>query len=308
MRKEHDKINVNSNKNENITNKCAPHLDFENGSCIPLHILIDMALAFNKYNKEHKLYKKIYLNDQMDIEDPEKYKKYLIDEFKERFDNDQKEWLKLKFLELMSDENKQILHNSTFRPEGPQGKFEWLSNLDINKVLFQYEKKYHDFKFLGSVPIDFYDLDIPIYIGDKKYFFKSLDFKTFMNMGINKFAIIFNLDESWKSGSHWVSLYFDLKKKQIYFSDSYGIKPEKRIVAFIEIIKNFMTKYNVLKNPEIRYNKTQHQKGNSECGVYSVNFILRLLKGKTFDNLTKNRIPDEKVNKCRLVYFNNSKA
>jgi len=207
----------------------------------------------------------------------------------------------------MSDENKKLLHDSTFRPEGPQGQFDWLSTLDINKVLVQYEEKHPEFKFLGAVPIDFFDLNIPIPINNKKYFFKNIDFQKCMDCGTYKFGVVFNLDESWKKGSHWVSLYFDLKQKQIYFSDSYGLKPEKRIVKYIDLVKDFMNKYNHTKIPDVRYNKTQHQKGNSECGVFSINFIIRLLKGKTFDHLTKKRFSDEKVNICRTKYFENSK-
>jgi hypothetical protein len=299
-------INIEtSNHNNDTNNKCAPDLLFEDGSCIPLYILIDMASAFNKFNKLNKLNTKIYLNDEMDINTPDEYKKYLITEFKKKLDNDQQKWLKLKFIELMSDKNKLFLHTSTFRPHGPAGQFDWLSTLDINKVLYQYEHKYNDFKFLGAVPIDFYDININIFISSKKYSFKNIDFNECIKNGINRFGIIFNLDESWKNGSHWVSLFFDFKKKQIYFSDSYGIKPEERILNYINIIRKFMLKYNTFKNTDVRYNKTQHQKGNSECGVYSVNFILRLLKGKTFDYITKTRIPDDKVNLCRSKYFFN---
>ena len=56
-----------------------------------------------------------------------------------------------------------------------------------------------------------------------------------------------------------------------------------------------------LKEIDIRHNKTQHQRGNSECGVYSINFILRLLKGKTFDHITRKRTTDEKVNNLNHV-------
>jgi hypothetical protein len=297
---------TDNNDNNIQHSKCAPNLDFTNGSCIPLHILIDMASAYNKHNKDNKLNNKIYLNDELDIANPDEYKKYLIKEFESRFDANHKDWINLKFIELMSDENKILLHSATFRPDGPEGKFDWLSTIDINKVLHQYEHKYNGFKFLGAVPIDFYDLDTNIFINNKKYNFKNIDFDECIKNGINKFGIVFNLDESWKSGSHWVSLYFDLKKKQIYFSDSYGIKPEERIIKYINIIKKFMSKYNPTKNIDVRYNKTQHQKGNSECGVYSINFIIRLLKGKTFDYLTKNRLSDNKVNMCRMKYFGNS--
>lgn len=273
--------------------KCGPHLEFDNGSCIPLNLLIDMAEAYNKYNKNKK--DQITLYEDIEIIEPDNYKIYLLSQFKKRFNNDQTEWINQKYIELIEDDTKDYLQNNVFRPIGPQGKFEWLSTLDINGVLSQYEEKYPDFKFLGAVPIDFEDLSyLP---------FKKIDFKEFIDNGVKRLGVIFNLDEHYKSGSHWVSLFTDLDKGQIYFSDSYGTAVPKRIATFMGKIKNFLEKCNH-KNIDIRHNKTQHQKGNSECGVYSINFILRLLKGKTFDHITRKRLTDEKVNKCRNIYFN----
>jgi hypothetical protein len=54
---------------------------------------------------------------------------------------------------------------------------------------------------------------------------------------------------------------------------------------------------------DIKYNKTRHQYKNSECGVYSVNFILRLLKGETFDHICNNITTDDAVNECRKKYY-----
>ena len=45
---------------------------------------------------------------------------------------------------------------------------------------------------------------------------------------------------------------------------------------------------------DIRYNQTRHQYKNSECGVYSVNFILRLLKGDSFDKITNSPVNEKK--------------
>ena len=54
---------------------------------------------------------------------------------------------------------------------------------------------------------------------------------------------------------------------------------------------------------DIKINKTPHQKGNSECGVYSLNFIIRMLDGESFNDISKNRIDDSQINKFREVYF-----
>ncbi len=275
--------------------KCGPTLEFENGSCYPLDLLVDMAEAFNKFNEEKGKNDRIMLNSKEETLDPSNYKIYLLHEFKKRYNGDQKDLVKENFTKFMDGKTKDYMENNIFRPEGPQGKFEWLSTIDINQVLKQYEEKYEDFLFLGAVPIDFDDLDyLP---------FKKLNFKKLKSDGIKRIGVIFNLDEHDKSGSHWVSLFSDLDKAQVYFSDSYAIPPEKRISAFMKRISDYLEKEGM--KCDVRYNKTRHQRGGSECGVYSINFILRLLKGKTFDHITRKRLSDNKVNKCRAIYFGN---
>jgi hypothetical protein len=128
--------------------KCAPHLEFSNGSCIPLELLIKMAESYNKYqqNKSNTSNNNndnfIILDSRLDTLYPDDYKKYLLSEFKTKFDGDQKDWINSKYLELMDEESKDHLENKVFRPDGPQGQFDWLSTIDINQVLYQYEEKY----------------------------------------------------------------------------------------------------------------------------------------------------------------------
>jgi len=288
-------IDVEDIKPKDISaTKCAPHLEFENGSCIPLELLIEMAKAYNKFHESNKS-KQIKLNSKLDTLYPDDYKKYLLLEFKTRFDGDQKDWINSKYLELMSEEYKDHLENKVFRPDGPQGRFDWLSTIDINQVLYQYEEKYPDFKFLGAVPIDFMELDyLP---------FKKLSFDELESGGIKRIGVIFNTDKSTGRGKHWISLFADLIKGQIYYSDSMGTRQPKEVNEFMKQIEKYLTEIKNFTDLDIRYNKTQHQKGNSECGVYSINFILRLLKGKTFEHLTKKRLTDNQVNKCRIKYF-----
>ena len=66
-----------------------------------------------------------------------------------------------------------------------------------------------------------------------------------------------------------------------------------------------MNKNYVLNNYDVRYNKIRHQFKNSECGVYSMNFIIRLLHGESFDNIVENVTKDKDMNTCRQVYFRN---
>lgn len=54
---------------------------------------------------------------------------------------------------------------------------------------------------------------------------------------------------------------------------------------------------------DIKFNVTRHQFKDSECGIYAINFILRLLDGNRFDEISLNPIPDGNMNSFRTKYF-----
>ena len=205
----------------------------------------------------------------------------------------------------MKDLNDQKLLKETFRPEGPDTGTKWLSTSDIDKVMNQYQIKFDDFVFLGAVPLDFQDIGMG---------FNKLPFHKMIKDGRNKLGMVINLDTHDKNGSHWVGLFSNLKKKQIYFFDSYGHKPDKEIKKFMDKIAKWMSKTYNLKNDsegelfnnkdiDIKYNTVRHQYKHSECGIYSMNFIIRLLNGEGFVEIEKSKVIDDEINKCRSVYF-----
>jgi hypothetical protein len=289
--------------------KCAPSKKFKDGSCFSLKSLKVIA---ENYNKTH--------NDKIEISDD---KNKLVNILEKKLDNkcdEQTCWLRLDFVKAIEDP--EILDN-TFRPVGPEKKYEWLSTTDINDVVTQYQAKHKDFLFLGAVPADFEELSI---LG-----ISNLDFQQLEKEGKHKIGMVINLDEHDKSGSHWVGLFTDLKKGQVYYFDSFAKRPYKRTRKFINKIVKYIykSKYNSniiindaiekikggsedkivknLSNIDIRYNTKQHQFNNSECGVYSINFIVRLVGGESFEDITNNITKDDKMNECREVYFRNVK-
>lgn len=278
--------------------KCAPSVSFDSNSCIRLEILVDMVRAYNDENPMNT----IKLNEKRQILNPKQYKKYLLKEVRDRLKDKcttQICWTKQTFIDRMNKKYKDELQKYTFRPNGPEGRFEWLSTFDINNVAKQYERKYSNFIYLGTVPIDFDDLPS---LG-----IKDLNFNKLIKNGKTSVGIIFNLDKHNQSGSHWVALFFDLKECKIYFYDSYGVQPPKEIRRLMRRIYSFCElKYGKKKKIDVGSNNNRHQYGNSECGVYSINFILRLLNGETFENICNNGLTDEEINKCRTIYFNNA--
>jgi hypothetical protein len=276
--------------------KCAPGKKFEAGSCITLPILIEMAHAYNKMNNN-----KIKLSCKSDIIHPNRYKKYLLKNINERFQNvckDQLCWTKQDFIKKMDEKLRDQLQKYTIRPEGPNGQFEWLNTVNIDEVMEQYENVKKDFVFLGAVPMDFQEIKL-----DGLY---NIDLNEQLNKGKTKFGIIFNLDESWQSGSHWVAGFYDIKNGRFYYFDSYGSRPEKRVANFMKKFYNFFKSKNPNNKSDFRYNTTRHQYENSECGVYSIDFILKLLDGKSFDDIINKKLPDKEVNKLRRQIFRNA--
>jgi hypothetical protein len=305
-----NKNNVNKNNNNNNDNnddtnitinneQCAPNIKNDGISCLSLEKLIKIVNAYNDNAKKNNKNQIIIKNN----------KKYLIKELTSRLKDVCKSqvcWLNLNFVKLLNDKD---IQEYTFRPVGPRDVRDWLSTLDIDNIINQYYKIYFDFIFFGAIPIDFDDLP--------QLGIKDLDFNKLINDKKTKIGIVFNLDEHYKSGSHWVALYADIdpnKDNYIYYFDSYGIPPEKRIKILIDRIYNFCSnnkqsfkKQNGGKLNKIvkyEYNNIRHQFKGSECGVYSINFILRLLKGEKFKDITTNITTDDEISKCRQVYFN----
>lgn len=280
-------------KNEKDS-RCAPKYKFGDGSCIPLHMLIKMAEAYNAVDNKNP----IKLLVSLETLNPKKYKKYLVKEFDKRLDrvcDDQRCWIKQEFVKKMNNNDSYYLKKKVFRPKGPNGKFTWLNTFNVNDVMEQYEDKYPEFKFFGAVPIDFDELS-------QLELSNNYNYNDLVKKGIYKIGVVFNLDEHYKSGSHWVSSYCDLKNGHVYYFDSYGYKPEKRIRKFLRSVAKYIQNTQKVE-PVVNFNKVRHQYDNYDCGVYSINFIQRLLDGETFENITRNKTLDKDMNKNRDVYF-----
>ena len=163
----------------------------------------------------------------------------------------------------------------------------------------QYEDVYDDFKFIGPVPIDF----------DLKNKFNScvvsnlckINVKNLIDNNIMKLGVIFNLDKHTQSGSHWIAMFMNLNKDIIGYWDSYGYKPPDEVCVLMKKLK-IQSKKNGF-NPKIKINKIRHQFKGTECGVYSMHFIIEQLKGRNYNEITQNVINDDSMWKNRKKYF-----
>lgn len=264
---------------------CAPNRQFRNEvSCFSLQSLKKIA---NSYNK--KMNKNI-INISDDISDLHKQ----ISKNLSKHCTNETCWVNQSFVKNLNDEN---INDYTFKPIRPEGKRTWLSTTDIRKVMKQYERKFKDLIFLGPVPIDFDDIYTEI---------ANINLKELQKKQKQKIGIIYNLDEHYKNGSHWVASYaeFSDKLSEISFYDSYGNNPDSRILKLLNRLKkNAKTDLGI--DAEIKINKKRTQFKNSECGPYSMNYILHRCMGDSFDETTSNLIKDDVMNDRRNLLFRN---
>lgn len=192
---------------------------------------------------------------------------------------------------------------SHFKPIMPkkwlENHREWLSTLDIENVLNQYQKKHKNYKSYGAVPIDF-DHKFPdnnCVVND----LCNINVSKLLNNNISLISVVFNLDKHNEPGSHWIAMYANFNSGDIYFFDSYGYEPPREVCILMKRLKQQLSDLNIKSN--IKISKLRHQYKNSECGMYCLYFIISLLQGKTFTDLTKKSINDDKMEENRDIYF-----
>jgi hypothetical protein len=195
-----------------------------------------------------------------------------------------------------------------FAPESPKewkkNPNEWLSSIDILEVMNQYEKKYKCFDFLGPSPIDYdtHKVDGECVWEELCHFSLAEQIKK----GKTKIGVIFNLDPHYKGGSHWVSLFINIKKKIIFYFDSAGEHIPNQIKKFADDV---ILQGDKLKQPiNFKFDQNypvEHQYGNTECGIYSIFFIVHMLEDRINEHYLKTHIlKDKYMEKFRKVYFN----
>ena len=212
-------------------------------------------------------------------------------------------WLKQKFMDNNIDNE---LMAYTFAPKSPEKWKEnhntWLNSTDIEKVMKQYEHTYPCFRFIGPTPIDF-----DTYIYENKCVWDELckfNLGKHVKDGINKIGIIFNTDPHTKGGSHWISLFINLKKRFIFFFDSNGTKMPPPIKVFCDRVIQQASELNITLTLDENSPFT-HQEGNTECGMYSLYLIVTLLKDThSYKFFKHTKISDRAMENMRDKYFN----
>ena len=211
-----------------------------------------------------------------------------------------------------------LIKKNNFIPQMPKSwhknNKEWLSNYDIDNVMFQYSNtRKYNYKYIGTFSIDFALKDN---LGNCLHSdFCNIDIKnSYIKRNIKYIGFITNLDKHDEQGSHWTSTFIILdsnsKSFGAYYYDSVSRKTPKMINDFLLNIKNQCNILYPNKVFGIKYNNKQHQFQDTECGMFSIIYQLRWLnlllynKNISFSKVINNKyLNDKNVNNMRNELF-----
>ncbi len=280
---------------------CSPISHGDKSTCMSLKLLKKIARILNKYNKGGR---KIKTKSTK-----KKLHKDITSVIKDISNcSNERCWITIHIIQSELSDKDNDLFQRYFKPKKPDGwkrnPNKWLTTIDINNVMYQYEEAYPHFKYMGAHPIDF----------DKKIEGGVCVSDDLCNIDIKKLGkkkkslgMVFNTDPHYKSGQHWFSIYVDLMGKNqknkpcIYYFDSVAKDPPEEIIILINRIKEQCNLIN--KKINVAYNDIEHQSGNTECGIYCLHFLISMLKGKNFKNYIHNVRTDNEIEKFRNIFY-----
>lgn len=297
------KNNYSRRRNRMKKMNCSPTIIGKRATKNTCYTIDILKRIRDEYNKDHP-------RDVITTEDPKEIWNALSERLKHC--NTEDCWLD----EIDNATLRHQIDNYIFAPDAPPEWNEdpntWLTNYDILDVLNQYEIAYPQFLFLGPSPIDF---DKKIRGTCVERSLCSFSVKKCMDSGKTKIGIIFNTDPHDKGGSHWISMFIDLEDSLVFYFDSAGDEIPPEIADFRDrVIKEAESLSKPLKYYD--NNGHQHQRSNTECGMYSLFFIITMLTGKIGTNSRKTplakrihffkggNIEDKYIEGYRKIYFN----
>ena len=176
----------------------------------------------------------------------------------------------------------------------------WLTNFDIIDVMSQYETRYRSFEFAGVFPVNAFNrrpeggcvveaiCDLDVRSVAKKH---------------SQLGFVFNLDRHDEPGSHWVAVYMgllpSLPNYGVYYFDSVGQGPPSDITHFLNKICERMIDHRF----RLVVNTERKQYKNTECGMFSINFLVECLKKRSFQSIVKDSVFDDQVQRLRYMHF-----
>lgn len=279
---------------------CAPHADTASGACLTLQYL---KLVARLWNQHHPGRKQIKLTNVT--------KEQLLRDITRVTQKPEHELPKLPFI----PQDVRMSIADAFRPQRPsswnKNPYQWLTNEDIEAVMQQYEKRYPTFRFLGVFPIDFAQRNAATGTCIEERMCKLDVREVLMQKRIKKIGIVFNLDKHNQRGSHWVALFIGLDSRKkcfgAYYYDSVASPPPAEVQEFMKrVASQAVAAFGVRvgRKFELAHNRVRRQFKNSECGVFSMYYLSKMVEAtSSFEDVCKSIGSDAEMNASRAMFY-----
>jgi hypothetical protein len=223
--------------------------------------------------------------------------------------NDEVCWVQQPFVRENAPTPKKKDIMNSFKPRKPsewlQNKNAWLTNYDISNVVQQYEEANPKFKFMGVFPIDF-----ALPANTSKCISPSICDLNIAQLqkrhnDVTQLGFVFNTDPHDKGGRHWIAMFVGLDANAanygVYFYDSVAEPPPKEVRVYMDMLHKQLPVSS--KRPSIAYNKDRRQYRGTECGVFSMLFLIRMQGGEPFTDVCATMGDDNALEKYRDLFF-----
>ncbi len=191
-----------------------------------------------------------------------------------------------------------IILKENFKPLGPKMSRDWLSNFDIDDVLEQMKKKYKE-KYFLHIPFQMRDFEKT---GSE---LSKLDWNAEYSKGFRTFGTVMNTDYSTGRGIHWFAIFGDfLDDSEIFTIEYFNSSGELPLPEVVSWMKKFKFSLNFEKPvKDVVVTRIVNQQSSSECGLYSIYYIVSRLHGVPMKWFEKNRVRDKVMYEFRKYLF-----
>ena len=270
------------------SSSCAPGVSSIFGSCYRTEDLIRLADAWNARHPDDPVTGN---------------RRELIMELRKRFSScceSERCWIRT----LVPPKLATAIEYRTFAPIAPASwranPNTWLRSTDISHVMRKVEALTPEFEFIGPSPIDF-----DVVVGGSCVWPRLCNYRISdsVEAGKSKTGFVFNLDTHDGPGTHWVAMWLHPSAGQLMYFDSLGDPPPDEIKSLAERMKD--QGVHLGRDISFSWNTIEHQKKQSECGIYAIYFLTELALGTTPPSrfLQKPRITDRNMFKKRSTFF-----
>jgi hypothetical protein len=180
-----------------------------------------------------------------------------------------------------------------FKSKGDRYIPDWLNNHEIDNVMNNFKLAFPNFYPYKTQSIDFSKIKSELGKYDTPKLLKKY----------NQIGCVINTDYHWGGGIHWLCVFIDAINGTIEFFNS-GKKKYKQIIFWMIKTKLILKKHypdKIFKM--VLITEIEHQKYDSECGMFSLYYIWERLNGRPYTWFNENEITDLEVFKVRRKFF-----